>query len=165
MVPIAALKGRPVFQIAFVVADFDEALNRFQGVLAPGPWRCFTFGSEQHQSCDYRGEPAEFTTYLALNGSAPQFELIQPLSGKGAHQEWLDEHGEGFHHIGVLVNSVEDTSAQMNDAGYETIQLGSGIGPNRDGAYAYFDTTPELGFVIEAVEPPTSMPEPDRIWP
>jgi hypothetical protein len=162
---IDVLKGRPVFQIAFVVEDFDAALNRFQGVLAPGPWRCFTFGSKEHEQVEYRGEPAEFSTHLALNGSNPQFELIQPLSGKGAHREWLDEHGESFHHIGVLVDSVEETAAEMNAAGYETIQFGSGIGPNKDGAYAYLDTTRELGFVVEAVEPPTSMPEPDRVWP
>jgi catechol 2,3-dioxygenase-like lactoylglutathione lyase family enzyme len=165
MVPIDALRGRPVFQIAFVVTDFDAALRRFENVLAPGPWRCFTFGSDTHEKVEYRGAPAEFSTLLALNGSDPQFELIQPLSGRGAHQEWLDAQGEGFHHLGVLVDSVETTVAQMTDAGYETIQIGSGIGPQRDGAYAYFDTTRDLGFVVEAVEPPTSMPEPDRIWP
>jgi methylmalonyl-CoA/ethylmalonyl-CoA epimerase len=165
MVPIDAFRGRPVFQIAFVVRDFDAALARFQNILAPGPWRCFMFGSHLHETVEYRGAPADFNTLLALNGSDPQFELIQPLSGRGAHQEWLDEHGEGFHHVGVIVDSVDGTVAQMTDAGYDTIQTGSGLGPERDGAYAYFDTTRALGFVVEAVEPPTSMPEPDRVWP
>ena len=40
----------------------------------------------------------------------------------------------------------------------------SGRGPERDGAYAYFDTTAALGLMVEAVEPPTSMPPIEFRW-
>jgi len=109
--------------------------------------------------------PTDFRARLALNDSEPQFELIQPLSGPGAHQEWLDTHGPGFHHVGIIVDSVATTTAEMNAAGYDTVMAGEGFGADGDGAYAYFDTTADLGFVIEAVEPPRAMPQPDFVWP
>lgn len=54
---------------------------------------------------------------------------------------------------------------QMADAGYPVVHRGSGMGPRHDGAWAYFDTTGALGLMIEAVEPPTSMPPIEFVWP
>jgi methylmalonyl-CoA/ethylmalonyl-CoA epimerase len=100
-----------------------------------------------------------------LNDQSPQLELIQPLKGPSSHDDWLREHGEGPQHVGILVDSVADAIEQMADAGYEAVQTGSGIGPERDGAYAYFDTTAALGLMVEAVEAPTSMPPIEFRWP
>jgi methylmalonyl-CoA/ethylmalonyl-CoA epimerase len=165
VISIEAFKGRPVFQIAFVVRDFDAALEHYDNVLGAGPFRGFTFGTHLHKRAEYRGGPTDFKARLALNDSNPQFELIQPLSGPSAHQEWLDSHGEGFHHVGVIVESVEATTKEMHAAGYETIMAGDGFGADGDGSYAYFDTADALGFVIEAVEPPSKMPGADFVWP
>ena len=30
------------------------------------------------------------------------FELIQPLDGPSIYKEWLDEHGEGLHHVACM---------------------------------------------------------------
>ena len=165
MIDVPALAGRQVFQIAFVVRDFENALARFSSVLGAGPWRCWTFGSDDHGETFYRGAPANFSLLLALNGSTPQLELIQPLTGSSAHQEWLERHGEGPHHVGIVVDSVDETIKQMAAAGFELIHRGARFGPRRDGAWAYFDTTEALGLVLEAVEPPTSMPAVDFVWP
>ena len=53
----------------------------------------------------------------------------------------------------------------MSQAGYPVIQSGAGFGAARDGAYAYFDTTAQLGLIVEAVEPPDHMPEADFVRP
>jgi methylmalonyl-CoA/ethylmalonyl-CoA epimerase len=164
MLPIEAFAGRPIFQIAFVVNDFEAALKRYTKALNAGPWRCYTLGADGHTACAYRGGPTE-SSRLALNDQSPQLELIQPLKGPSAHDDWLREHGEGPHHVGILVDSVADAIEQMADAGYEAVQTGSGIGPARDGAYAYFDTTAALGLMVEAVEAPTSMPPIEFRWP
>ena len=165
MLPVEAFAGRQVFQIAFVVADFEAALERYTKALNAGPWRCYTLGADGHTACAYRGGPTEFSSRLALNDQSPQLELIQPLKGPSAHEDWLRDRGEGPHHVGILVDSVADAVEQMAAAGYEAVQTGSGIGPERDGAYAYFDTTAALGLMVEAVEPPTSMPPIEFRWP
>jgi hypothetical protein len=91
--------------------------------------------------------------------------LIQPVTGPSAHLDWLENHGEGPHHLGIIVDSVRETTTQMEAAGHPLIHSGEGLGPRHDGAWAYFDTTNALGLVIEAVEPPTSMPPPEFTWP
>jgi catechol 2,3-dioxygenase-like lactoylglutathione lyase family enzyme len=159
-----ALRGRAAFQIAFVVHDLDAALARWSAVLGAGPFRCWTFGATDHERCDYRGGPTDFSSLLALNGQTPQIELIQPLTGPSAHADWLERHGEGLHHLGVIVESVADTAAEAAAAGYEVVSSGAGIGPERDGAWAYIDTSAALGLMIEAVEPPTSMPPVERTY-
>jgi methylmalonyl-CoA/ethylmalonyl-CoA epimerase len=110
------------------------------------------------------GRPTGFSSRLALNDQTPQLELIEPLLGPSAHQDWLEEHGEGPHHAGIIVESVSSAINQAAAAGYEVVQDGSGIGPERDGAWAYIDTTRDLGLMIEAVEPPSSMPPVDFVW-
>jgi methylmalonyl-CoA/ethylmalonyl-CoA epimerase len=98
---------------------------------------------------------------IALNDQRPQVELIQPVAGPGIHGDWLSEHGEGPHHLAIAVDSIEKTSSALAASGYERIAAGGGFG---DGAFAYFDTTHELGIVFEAVQPPTQTPEPEAVW-
>jgi methylmalonyl-CoA/ethylmalonyl-CoA epimerase len=44
------------------------------------------------------------------------------------------------------------------------LQAGAGFGAGGDGAYAYFDRQRDLGVIVEAVDSPSRMLEPDRIW-
>jgi hypothetical protein len=164
-VDVGELVGGRLFQIAFVVRDLDSALERHTTVLGGAPWRIFTFSAAVHELATYRGRPTDFSVRLALNSASPQVELIEPQRGPGAHQDWLEERGEGFHHVGVIVDSVDSTLARMAAAGYEAIQTGSGFGAAGDGRYAYFDTVRDLGYLVEAVEPPERMPDPDSVWP
>jgi hypothetical protein len=45
------------------------------------------------------------------------------------------------------------------------VQSGSGIGPHRDGAWAYIDTSDALGLIVEAVELTAEMPPTEFTWP
>ena len=92
---------------------------------------------------------------LALHGSDPQLELLQPLEGEDILREWLERRGEGLHHLGYEVRSLDETMKRMAEAGYECIQHGYGFGADGSGGFAYFDTERELGYLVEAVEPAT----------
>ena len=109
----------------------------------------------------YRGEPAEWSLRLLLNSRSPQFELIEPLDGPSIHADWLAERGEGFHHLGYLVESLAQTTAEMEAIGHRAIARIHSFGADGDGAAAYFDTEEALGFLVEAVEPPARMPPTD----
>ncbi len=157
---IPSLEGLAPFQIAFVVRDLERATREFDARLAAGPWRGWVFGP-QGQGREYRGRPADWTLRLVLNDSSPQFELIEPLDGPSIHADWLDERGEGFHHIGYVVESLERTTAEMEAAGHPPIARIHSFGADGDGAAAYYDTAEALGFLVEAVEPPSRMPPTD----
>jgi catechol 2,3-dioxygenase-like lactoylglutathione lyase family enzyme len=158
---ISVFADRPIFQIAFVVRDLDEALARYTDLFGPSEWRLWTFGRADHDRCEHRGEPADFITRLALNDKQPQLEVIQPLTESGPHHHWLRERGEGPHSVGIVVDSVADVVARAADDGYETVASGSGIGAAGDGAWGYIDTSDVFGLMVEAVEPPTNMPPPE----
>jgi hypothetical protein len=96
-----------------------------------------------------------------LNSRSPQFEIIQPLDGPSVHADWLEERGDGFHHVGYVVRSLEQTTAEMEAAGHRVIARIHSFGADRDGAAAYYDTADTLGVLVEAVEPPARMPAPD----
>ena len=108
-----------------------------------------------------RGAPAAWTLRLVLNSRSPQFEVIRPLDGPSVHADWLEERGEGFHHVGYVVRSLEQTSAEMEAAGHPVISRIHSFRSDRDGAAAYYDTADTLGFLVEAVEPPARMSAPE----
>ena len=161
MTEIEAFAGRPVVQIAVVVRDFDAALARYRTMLHTGRWHTMTFGSKDHVRTEYRGRPNEFSARLALNDQTPQLELIQPLEGASTYRDWLEQRGEGVHHLGVVVDSVSDAIEQAEQAGCEVVQSGFGMGPQRDGAWAYIDTSGVLGVMVEAIEPASELPTED----
>jgi methylmalonyl-CoA/ethylmalonyl-CoA epimerase len=45
----------------------------------------------------YRDEPG-FAIRIALAGSGPQVELIEPQRGPSIYEEWIAEHGHGRQH-------------------------------------------------------------------
>ena len=102
---------------------------------------------------------------LALGGSDPQVELIEPLEGPSAYHEWIDEHGYGFHHVGYYVADVRAVTVEMERAGFEVLMGGSGFGADGSGAFAYYDTVAVLGYVTEAIEVPARRHEPEALWP
>lgn len=145
------LPGQP-FQIGIVVADVEQARLRHDALFGPGEWLIVENGPRNMHGLHVRGEPAEFSMRLALRGSGPQLELLQPLEGPDILSEWLERRGEGLHHLGYEVDSVDETIERLDRLGYECIQHGYGFGADGSGAFAYFDTERELGYLVEAVE-------------
>jgi catechol 2,3-dioxygenase-like lactoylglutathione lyase family enzyme len=162
---VAALSGRPVIQVGLVVRDLDRAMAAYSGVWGVGPWRVYTYGPRLLTSQTFRGRPAVFSMALALAGSGPQLELIQPLEGESVYMEWLERRGEGLHHVAVEVDSLERTTRELENAGYPMIQSGLGFGPDGDGGFAYYDTERDLGLVLEAIEEAARIRDPERVFP
>ena len=152
--------GGSIAQVAIVVHDLDAALDRWATLLPTRRWRLWTFTAAQHDEALYHGRPTAFRALLALDDGSPQLELIQPLEGESIHREWLEARGEGFHHVGVIVDSVARTTELMDEAGFAVLQSGTGFGTDGGGAYAYYDTVAALGMMVEALEPaPLGQPE------
>lgn len=161
---LAGIREPGVFQVGFLVTDFDEALGLYAALWGVDEWRCFTYGPETVPQLSYRGRPARYSMRVALAGTAPQLELIAPLTGPSIYEEWLTKRGPGLHHVAFNVASLSDAITAMSEAGYEVIQSGTGYGLDGDGGYAYFDTEPRLGVVVEALEVPQRRRPPERVW-
>jgi len=95
---------------------------------------------------ELHGRPAEWKVKIsnAKIGDS-ELELLEPCGGESALQEFLDNHGEGLHHIGYLVDDVWAETEKLVKQGVKV--LTSAKGARSD--FAYFDTGVVGGIVTE----------------
>lgn len=159
------LEGRGPDQIGVLVDDLQAALQVYDALWGGGPWRCYRYAPDTIPTVTYRGRPGAYSIWIALNQTTPQIELVHQLSGPSIYDEWLERRGFGLHHLGFWVDSLDETIASMEVAGYALLQSGAGYGLDGDGGYAYFDTERDFEVVLEAIEVPARRREPDFVWP
>lgn len=139
-----------VVHIALVVKDIkktSDAYAKFFGVDIPeAQW---TPPYEQSQA-EYDGEPVESRAlHCFFKIGNLEIELIQP--DENPNSTWrnhLDTHGEGFHHIALVVNGLKQIIADMESKNMPLVQKGEYEG----GRYAYMDTFDELKLMLELLE-------------
>jgi methylmalonyl-CoA/ethylmalonyl-CoA epimerase len=83
-------------------------------------------------------------TYLDAGNAFVQ--LVEPLDSGSPLGSWLDEHGEGLHHVCFGVDDVPAAVAELSDPGSDVV-LGSGRGRPSS-----FVTTSDNGVRIECTE-------------
>ena len=155
-----------VDQLAVVVRELDASMKSYVEDFGIGPWNVYTFSPDWIQGMTFRGEEQRYSTRLALaDVGRMMYELIEPVQGPNSYQEFLDEHGEGLHHLGYFVDDLDVAINDMESKGYRLLQSGRGIGTKGEGGYAYFETGNALGCIVEAIEMPQEMPPPERTFP
>ena len=132
-------------QIGMVVRDIPKTIETYSKLLQWGPFEVVERGYPASDST-YHGNPGGFKYRIAYVQLGPfQLEFIQPLEGKTIHRDFLETRGEGVHHFGIMIDRIEERIAAMKEMGIEVLQ--SGKRPGRK--YAYMDTEPLLGTIIE----------------
>jgi methylmalonyl-CoA/ethylmalonyl-CoA epimerase len=162
------LSGAPVLprvdQVGILVDDLDRAIGEYSALFPATGWRGYRYGPDTIPKLGYRGGPGEFSFWVVLSDCDPQIELIQSLSGPSIYTEWLEQHGTGFHHVGVFTKELASDVQALNAHGLVVSQSGGGYGLDGDGGFAYFDTVERLGMVVELIEIPRRRRPPDREW-
>jgi methylmalonyl-CoA/ethylmalonyl-CoA epimerase len=125
---------RRLDHVAVAVRSTDAALQFFVGRL----------GLRVHSSEEIQ-EPHVRLTYLDAGNAFVQ--LVEPLDGGSAVATWLDENGEGLHHICFAVDDVERAVAALSDPG-AAVALGNGRGR----ISSFLTATDNHGVRIECTE-------------
>jgi len=138
-----------VAQVAVVVRDIEPVRQAFAAALGlPVPEVVVTAGFDQSQTY-HRGKPSEATAKLAFFPMGNlDIELIEPDHHPSTWREFLDEKGEGIHHLAFHVKGMKERTAQIEAAGMPLIMKGEYVG----GRFAYFESTPQLKFILELLE-------------
>ena len=135
-----------VSQIGLVVRDARKAVAFYGDVLNVAPFKVF---EPEYSDRTYRGNPGNFRMRIALAMlGTVQLELIEPLEGESIYDEFMEKSGEGLHHLGFDIDRFDDRIAAMEKIGIEVLQSGRRPGV----AFAYMDTEPFAGFIIELIE-------------
>ncbi len=150
----AALRGLAISQVGILVPDLSAAVRSYQGTLNLSDWLIYTYSPDTVPEMTYRGNPGRYAMRLAMAGSRPQVELIEPLAGPSVYQEWIDQHGYGVQHLGIHVPDITVVTGPLADEGWLPAQTGRGYGVDGDGAFAYYDTLGSLGLMLELIELP-----------
>lgn len=162
------LLGRPLMisQIAVVVHDLEKTMEQYTKLLGWGPWNVYRHEPPRLHDTVVRGEQVEYTmlgaeTHVGDTG----FELLQPLSGRSLYSEWLEQHGEGLHHVAVMLHDFGE-SAQLKERfdgiGAEVL-MGGRIGDTIE--FYYLDTQPSLKIILESGSGHAIDLVPDYVYP
>ena len=143
--------GAGLFQQAYVVADLDAAQSAMGNALG-----CGEFVNLPPDDLDYSLRGKQVSCALALGFARSgnmQIELLQPVRGDGLHVEFLASNGPGLHHLGFIVDDLDDVVALGDASGFPNV-MGSKFGSLR---FCYLDTWDALGLYVELVEDPDAM--------
>ena len=139
-------------QVGFIVKDIETAKRKwaaFLGVDVPPTQPC---GDYAVTKTVFEGQPApEADAVLAFFDVGPglQIELIQPNEAPSTWRNFLNEHGEGMHHLAFQVKDSAGKVAQCEAAGLRLVQ--HGLYGDASGEYNYLDA-PDLKCIVELLE-------------
>ncbi len=155
-----------VAQVGLVVKDLDKAVEAYWKLFGIGPWHLYTYGSPLVKRMTYRGEPTEYKMRVALSWLGPlRIELIQILEGDTIYSEFVEKHGYGVHHFGLLVDDMQESITRAEAAGLEMTMDGAGFGLDGDGHYAYLETEHLIGTTLELISRPQRRVPPEGVYP
>ena len=146
----AGLGTHVIDHAGIVVRDFDRATAAFARLLGRPvpPERGYDPDDLARRDVRFRGEPigggTRAATFLLDNIG---LDFLEPVGGASPWREFLDRHGQGGDHVGVLVEDVERRLDGLAAEGYELMQTGR-AGPS---SYAYVETRDPLGTDLEVL--------------
>jgi catechol 2,3-dioxygenase-like lactoylglutathione lyase family enzyme len=153
-------------QVCIVVPDLDKAVKNFYHTFGIGPWYFYTYGKPLVKRMTRNGEPTEYKMKVALSYfGTMRLELIEPLEGDTVYKEFVEKHGYGVHHLGILTDNMKKSIEKAEDAGIKMNMDGAGFGPDDDGHYAYLDTEDLISTTLELIERPKRRNPPEKIYP
>ncbi len=135
-----------ITQVAVVVRDIEKTARNYADLFGMEMPNIVITDPEEKAHTRYRGQPTQARAKLAFfKMGSLSLELIEPVGSPSTWQEFLDQHGEGIHHIAFQVEDMDETVRFLESKGMPLIQRGDFTG----GCYAYMDSTSRLGAIIE----------------
>lgn len=139
-----------VAQIAYIVDNLEEAIEKWSGFLTAGPF--FIINNFEIIDPKYRGEPMKDTNIrIALGYSGGMcIEFIEQISeGLSVYTEVFAKKGYCYHHWAYMSKNFDDDVQKHLDQGLEICFSGAaGVG----GRFVYLDATEQIQSMVEIIE-------------
>lgn len=133
------------YQVGVVVRDIDRAVEFYER-LGVGPFEEGPSAHTLERKIYGREAPDVKVKGLIAQMGPIEFELLQPVEGRGVQAEFLEKHGEGVVHLCAHTDDLDRDVADLTALGYEVISSGL---LDDGGKFAYFDTREVGGLVLE----------------
>jgi methylmalonyl-CoA/ethylmalonyl-CoA epimerase len=165
---LGGLLGRQlqISQIAIVCLDLQKTMAQYTKLLGWGPWNVYRHEPPRLHDTEVRGKPTDYTMLGAETHVGDMgFELLQPLEGQSIYKEWLEQHGEGLHHVAVMLHDGDESTElkkKFADVG-ASVLMGGRIGDTIE--FFYLDTEPSLKIILESGSGHAIDLVPDSVYP
>lgn len=150
------LSKEKIIQFSLVVKDAEKVAKRFSRIFGIH-WKLYELSLKQCILHDKESADSGCRLNSAIGSfGGRSLKLVQPVSGRSAYAEFLENSGEGFYTIGLgtLINHEHIVNA-LQSAGISLEMQG-----NIDGAtFSIMDTMDDLGCRIEFSGPTREMEE------
>jgi len=137
---------------AVVVKDMDKAVEYYQslGIAIFKPE--FMLDSSTYTDYKVKGKTPDTidkTRMRFVQIGSFQLELVQPVEGEPIYKEFLQNEGEGTHHIAFIVDDLEGEMAELVEKGIPVIAKGK---MQNGASFAYFDIRKVGNVIIELIQ-------------
>jgi hypothetical protein len=165
---LKGILGRPLMisQIAVVCHDLQKTMEMYTELLGWGPWNVYRHEPPRLHHTEVRGEAVPYTMLGAETHVGDMgFELLQPLEGPSIYKEWLESHGQGLHHVAVMLNDFEESTELQRRFAEQRMKvlMGGRIGETIE--FYYLDTEPQLKIILESGSGHAIDLVPDYVYP
>lgn len=145
--PIANSPFTRLGQVSAVVKDREKAIEYYAS-LGIGP---FSPPRQVAKYTEFRGKPVELNLREVMTNMGPiDFEIIPPPEVPSLYHEFLEKKGEGLHHLGFLVEDINQAEQNLIRQGFKVIQKGR----SDQGGYSYIETDAIGGIIFELIQRP-----------
>lgn len=140
-----------VMQICFVTHDAEKSARWFSELTGkPVPPEGGAADPERAQAV-YDGKPARVGCKIRMFAFGNiDVEFLEPGPERSAWRDLLEAKGPGCHHIAFRTRNLTRRTAYLEAKGHRLVQRGEFQGGH--GRYAYYDTVPDLGVMVELLE-------------
>jgi len=150
---ISTMLARRFDQICFVVRDLDAAMDYWTRVNGVTAWNVAENLAETQIEKEYYGKPGNFEFSCAYGFAGDTLiELARHDGGDSVYNDWLQERGEGAHHVGFRQKDAAEYDravAHYQANGIAKAMGGFFKGPFGNCRWSYWDTRPMIGFFTE----------------
>lgn len=138
-----------VVQIGVVVKDIEKTAAAYADFLGVDVPKWFRTDTEDIANTQFKGKSTPARAKLAfIELKNITLELIEPDQNPSTWREFLDDKGEGIHHISFEIKGMDGKTTLLAKKGMPLLQKGDYQG----GRYAYIDGTAKLGLILEFLE-------------
>lgn len=148
---VIGLSDRTITQVCIMAEDVERVAQNYADILGFILPDVQTTLRHDETEATYYGAPTDARAKMAIfDVGRIQFEIMQPLEPPSAWNDYLEQHGDGIHHIAFFVQDAEVITQSFIDEGYKVTQYGLFTG--KSGSYTYLNTDRDLGIVIELLQ-------------
>lgn len=149
--PDKGIGSDTVCQVGIIVKDIEATSQRYCDVLGLPKANIFSTPGYEVVKTTFNGKPSDATAKLAFFSVGQlQIELIEPDEKPSVWREFLEQHGEGAHHIAFPVKNTQSATDYLAQHGIPVTQ--HGLYGDLSGMYTYLASEHALGTTVELLE-------------